>query len=90
MRSKVKHLSRALVVACALAPLPALADTPVTDATVEVQHSATAPRTSNSDAQRYADREQQNKDVEKFEGGNIVIISGGAVLVAFILMLLIL
>ena len=90
---KISTYARALAVTCALAPLPALADAPVRDVPTH-QVKAETPaiqKASQQEAATYADREQQDaKDVSNFEGGNVIVISGGAVLVALLVLLLIL
>jgi hypothetical protein len=89
MSKNLKNMSRALVIACALAPLPALADTVQTDTVVEVQQ--TAPRAaSQQDSANYQQRDQKDKDAQQFEGGAVVVFAAsGAVLLALLLMLLI-
>lgn len=58
----------------------------------ESSHRGASPpaTTAPTLADRYADRETNARDLEKFQGGDIVIIgSGGAILVLLIIILLI-
>lgn len=87
---KFTNLTRALVIAGALAPIPALADTVATDQVVEVQHRATPRTATHEQGARYAERDQADKDAQTFQGGSAVIIaSGGAVLLALLIVLLV-
>ncbi|HEX5057815.1 MAG TPA: hypothetical protein VFV99_00585 [Kofleriaceae bacterium] len=71
------------------APAVALAapDAPAAVQTVSVK---AAPKASTSDATSYAQREKQDQKAADFQGGDLVVvgISGGAILVLLILLLI--
>jgi hypothetical protein len=80
----------AIAAALAFAAPTALADSIQTPA-AEVQHSATAPAPADhSDSSSYAKREHNDKQVANYRGGSVLVIgiSGGALIVILILLLL--
>ena len=68
------------------APAAALAAPEPVAAHVE-KTTAPAPA-QQKDAAQYADREQADKQVQSYEGGQVVVYMSGAALVALILLLL--
>ena len=60
------------------------------DAPAVVQTVKAAPKASTSDATSYAQREKQDQKAADFQGGDLVVvgISGGAILVLLILLLI--
>jgi len=58
--------------------------------TTVAKAETSSPAASTNDASRYASREAQNKQVENYKGGSVVVVgvSGGAVLVLLILLIL--
>lgn len=83
----IRTASFALVAGLTLAA-PATAFATPTE-TVQVQKTTTAPAPApQQDTQSYADREQADKKVADYEGGQVVIYFSGAALVALILLLI--
>lgn len=68
------------------APATALAAPEPVAAQVE-KTTAPAPA-QQKDAAQYADREQADKQVQNYEGGQVIVYMSGAALVALILLLL--
>jgi hypothetical protein len=68
------------------APAAAIADPTPVAAQVE-KTTAPAPA-QQQDATQYADREQADKKVADYEGGQVIVYLSGAALVALILLLL--
>jgi hypothetical protein len=62
---------------------------PEVPAAVE-SHRRSAPQASEADASGYAQREQQDQKAAEFQGGDVVVvgISGGAILVLLVLLLI--
>ncbi len=81
--------SFALIAGLALAaPTVAFADT-ARPVAVEVARSTTAPaQAPTEDVSNYAEREQDSKQAQEFEGGQTVIVFSGAALVALLLLLI--
>jgi len=77
----------------ALAGAPAIASAaPDRPVATQVAAAPTAPtRAAATDAQGYAQREQQDTQVANYEGGSVVVvgISGGALVVLLLILLLI-
>lgn len=86
----LRNLALASSLALATAPAVAYAkpEAPVAAQTVKVQ----VPQSSPSDAKGYAEREQQDKKTGEFQGGDLIVIgvSGGALLVLLLVLLIIL
>jgi hypothetical protein len=81
----------AVAAALAFATPTAFAGTP--DQTVEVQKTQAPAAASHADTQGYAQREQQDaKQVANYQGGDTVVIgiSGGALIVILIVLLILL
>ena len=87
-------MSKTLALAAALAlgtPAAAMAATP--DQTVEVQKTQAPAAASHQDATNYAQREQNDaRHVANYQGGSTVVIgiSGGALIVILIVLLILL
>ena len=82
----IRTASFALIAGLTLAaPAAALADPKPVAA--QVEKTAPAPA-QQQDAAQYADREQTNKQVADYEGGQVIVYLSGAALVALILLLL--
>jgi hypothetical protein len=70
------------------APSAVLADT-TQPVPVEVTKTTTAPaQAPTEDVSSYAEREQDSKQAQEFQGGQTVIIFSGAALVALVLLLI--
>lgn len=86
----LRTLALATTLAVAAAPAVAFADTgaraPVAAETVKTH----APKASASDATNYAQREKQDGKAANFQGGDVLVvgISGGAILVLLLLLLI--
>lgn len=93
MSTRFSRLLLASGLTLAAAAPAALADTrpaTVEQVTTVAKAEAPSPTASTNDASRYASREAQNKQVENYKGGSVVVVglSGGAVLVLLILLIL--
>jgi hypothetical protein len=85
-------LSRNLALASALAlgAAPAVAVAAPAHTVTQVVKAEKTQAPSQADSKSYADREQQDKQVGEYEGGNTVVIgiSGGALVVLLLLLLI--
>ena len=82
----LRNLALATSLAVAAAPAVAYAEPAVAAETVKVQ----APKANASDATNYAEREKQDQKAANFQGGDVLVvgISGGAILVLLLLLLI--
>jgi hypothetical protein len=48
------------------------------------------PAPTSNDSSRYAEREAQNQNLEKFRGGDAIVITSGALIVILLVVILIL
>ena len=81
----LRNLALATTLAVGAPAVAFAADAPAVVQTVNV-----APKASTSDATSYAQREKQDQKTADFQGGDLVVvgISGGAILVLLILLLI--
>lgn len=83
----IRTASFALVASLTLAaPVTALAAP--TPTVVQVENTTAPAPAPQQDTQRYAEREQANRQVADYEGGQVVVYFSGAALVGLILLLL--
>jgi uncharacterized membrane protein len=86
----IRTASFALVAGLALAaPASALA-APTEPVPAQVEKTTAPAPAQQQDAASYADREQADKKVADYEGGQVVIYMSGAALIALIIILILL
>jgi len=88
--SLTRNLALASALALGAAPTVAMA-APMAPVTQVVKADNASAPTQSADSKSYADREAQDKQVGEYEGGNTVVIgiSGGALVVLLLILLLI-
>jgi hypothetical protein len=84
----IRTASFALIAGLTLAAPATAFATPTEPAVVQVEKTTAPAPAPQQDTQSYADREQADKKVADYEGGQVVIYMSGAVLVALILLLI--
>jgi len=86
----LRNLALATTLAVGAPAVAFAADAPATVQTVQTVSVKVAPKASTSDATSYAQREKQDQKAANFQGGDLVVvgISGGAILVLLILLLI--
>jgi len=86
----IRTASFALIAGLSLAAPATAFAAPTEPVAVQVEKTTAPAPAQQQDTQSYADREQADKKVADYEGGQVVVYLSGAALVAIILILLLL